>query len=514
MSRARPCLRPRPASRKARRAAVWRSAALLAAVSLFAFAVAGLGPSSHAQAHGSQRRDALSSAIDNLRRGGIHKIKHIVIIMQENRSFDSYFGTYPGAKGIPGLAGNRGRVPCLPDPHEHCVKPFHDRYDRNLGGPNSLSAARQDINGGKMNGFVSQAEGWYRRCRCRSAVPPDDEMGYHTGKEIPNYWTYAHDFVLQDHMFASVASWSLPTHLYTVSGWSAFCKTHKPASCRNEPQYPGYPPGWPPSHPAKKPPIYAWTDLTYLLSKHHVSWRYYFFNGTEPTCDSDRSKLCMPSTNGPQSLTIWNPLKYFETVHHDRQTKNIQSVKHFFSDAKKDKLPAVSWVVPSITTSEHPPNLVSAGQTYVTGLINTVMRSRDWGSTAIFLVWDDWSGFYDNLVPPTVDENGYGLRVPGLVISPYAKKGYIDHQTLSFDAYLKFIEDDFLKGDRLNPKTDGRPDPRPTVREDVRKLGNLVKDFNFRQKPRKPIVLPVHPKTDLKPGGLFFGWSSVTGNLG
>jgi phospholipase C len=155
-------------------------------------------------------------------------------------------------------------------------------------------------------------------------------------------------------------------------------------------------------------------------------------------------------------------------------------------------------VVPTTKISEHNRHgLISAGQTYVTGLINTLMQSPDWNSTAIFLTWDDWGGFYDNAIPPAVDANGYGLRAPALVISPYARRGYIDHQTLSFDAYAKFIEDDFLGGQRLDPATDGRPDPRPTVREDEPGLGNLSKDFNFRQKPRKPLILPVHPKTDL-----------------
>jgi phospholipase C len=134
-------------------------------------------------------------------------------------------------------------------------------------------------------------------------------------------------------------------------------------------------------------------------------------------------------------------------------------------------------------------------------LINAIMRGPDWKSTAIFLAWDDWGGFYDNVTPPRIDQNGYGLRVPGLVISPYAKRGYIDHQTLSFDAYLKFIEDDFLGGQRLDPRTDGRPDPRPDVREDAPELGNLVKDFDFNQQPRPPLFLPIHPQTDMiEPG--------------
>ena len=126
-------------------------------------------------------------------------------------------------------------------------------------------------------------------------------------------------------------------------------------------------------------------------------------------------------------------------------------------------------------------------------LINTIMRGPDWPSTAIFLAWDDWGGFYDHVRPPRVDRNGYGLRVPGLVISPYARRGYVDHQVLSFDAYAKFIEDDFLGGSRLDPKTDGRPDPRSSVRENAPVLGNLARDFDFNQKPRPPVLLPLHP---------------------
>ena len=156
----------------------------------------------------------------------------------------------------------------------------------------------------------------------------------------------------------------------------------------------------------------------------------------------------------------------------------------------------MSWITPSGSNSEHPPASVHQGQAYVTAIINAAMESPDWKSTAIFLSWDDWGGFYDNVVPPAVDQNGYGLRVPAIIISPYAKQGFIDHQTLSSDAYLKFIEDDFLGGARLNPKTDGRPDPRPDVREDEPVLGNLEQDFNFSQPPRPPVLLPTNPPTD------------------
>ena len=121
------------------------------------------------------------------------------------------------------------------------------------------------------------------------------------------------------------------------------------------------------------------------------------------------------------------------------------------------------------------------------------MQSSDWNSSAIFLAWDDWGGFYDGVVPPVADSLGYGIRVPALVISPYAKSGYIDPQTLSFDAYLKFIEDDFLGGQRLDPATDGRPDPRPDVRENLPQAGDLTREFDFSQPPRPPLILPLRP---------------------
>jgi phospholipase C len=186
-------------------------------------------------------------------------------------------------------------------------------------------------------------------------------------------------------------------------------------------------------------------------------------------------------------------LPRFDDVQQDGQLGNVQPLKNFYGAVHQGTLPAVAWITPSQGESEHPPALVSTGQTYVTSLINAIMRSPDWKSTAIFLSWDDWGGFYDHVKPPRVDGEGYGIRVPGLVISAYARRDYIDHQVLSSDAYLKFIEDDFLGRQRLNPRTDGRPDSRPDVRENVKILGNLAHDFNFRQKPRQPYLLPLHP---------------------
>jgi len=147
---------------------------------------------------------------------GIHKIKHVIIVMQENRSFDSYFGTYPGADGIPMKNG----VPtvCVPSPAGGCVRPYHDTADINGGGPHGEVNAIADVDGGKMDGFIAQRALAKSRCihpndpACASGVVPD-VMGYHTAAEIPNYWAYTKDFVLDDHMFEPVKSWSLPDHL-------------------------------------------------------------------------------------------------------------------------------------------------------------------------------------------------------------------------------------------------------------------------------------------------------------
>src|SRR5256712_1042168 len=204
---------------------------------------------------------------------GIHKIQHVVIIMQENRSFDGSSGTSPGADGIPMQNG----VPtvCVPDPKSGtCVKPYHDPKDRNAGGPHAAKNATADIDGGKMDGFVREAHAARRHC-----ANPDlpactndggtDVMGYHDAREIPNYWTYAQQFVLQDRMFEPNASWSLPEHLFMVSGWSAKCsKPGDPTSCVSALQVPDLPPDFVGKRGANGTaprPDYAWTDLTYLL---------------------------------------------------------------------------------------------------------------------------------------------------------------------------------------------------------------------------------------------------------
>ena len=320
-----------------------------------------------------------------------------------------------------------------------------------------------------------------------------DVMGYHTDEEIPIYWKYARTFTLHDRMFAPTDSWTLPAHLFLISAWSATCTDlDDPMSCSSDQKFPGGafadPPSniWTPSMGEPRP--YVWAPVTWLLYKAGVSWGYYVGEGTcvAPPCEH---------LEGIETAPVQNPLPGFTATAATGQLDNIRPNTEFLRDARNGDLPSVSWFMPEQDHGEHPPDSIEVGQSYVARAINAVMQGPEeqWLRTAIFLTWDDWGGFYDHVEPPVVDENGWGLRVPSMVISPWAKPGFIDHQTLSYDAYLKLIEDRFLGGQRLDPETDGWPDSRPTVREELERLGDLSRDFDFRQEPLPPLVLDPWP---------------------
>jgi phospholipase C len=283
--------------------------------------------------------------------------------------------------------------------------------------------------------------------------------------------------VLQDAMYESAMDWSGPAHSYMVSGWNAFCSdktnvttcapTHNGAEDHHDATVSkNYdcddfdattpPPSGTITCSQYLTPDFPWGDMTWLLHKNGISWNYY---------------------KQQQTPEYWNPLADFQTVHANEQLGNIQDTSNFYTAAKAGTLPAVSWIGPNPPVSDHPPHLVSDAQNYVTGLINAVMQGPNGASTAVFVTWDDWGGFYDHQAPPVIDSSGPGLRVPGFLVSPFAKVGYIDHQMLTFDSYNKFIEDVFLGGQRIDPATDGWWDPRPNIRENL--VGDLSQEFNF-----------------------------------
>ena len=254
---------------------------------------------------------------------GIHKIQHVIIIMQENRSFDSYFGAYPGAHGIP-MKGGKPSV-CVPDPITgKCVAPFVDHSDQNHGAPHKDTDSVADVDGGKMDGFIANAE---RRCTPGHKCLADDVMAYHVRSDIPNYWAYAKHFVLNDHMFESVASWSFTSHLSLVSAWAAKCPNpQNPMSCKSD--------LLPRDRTDNVPEPFAWTDLTYLLHKNHISWGYYLDHGEQTTANP----------NGVPK--IWNVMPGFTDVSQDNQSGNVKPLNDFMTQAQAGNLPAVSWIVP------------------------------------------------------------------------------------------------------------------------------------------------------------------------
>lgn len=405
---------------------------------------------------------------------GLDKIKHFVFIMQENRSFDSYFGTYPGADGIPPGV-------CLANPAGGpCVKPYHDTSAVNRGGPHGWANAKADIDHGKMDGFVAQADrGITTNGRefcppthktCPPGQDPRDVMGWHDYHEIPNYWDYAQMFVLQDHMFASVASFTLPNRLYSMAGQSGGYMTYE----------------------QRIPSSYRFAEITELLSKSNVTWKYYVTVGKQPDTADPRivgSGSKRPQT--PDTYTFFNPLPAFPSVQDNLgERSRLVSTTQFYVDARTGHLPQVSWIVPNDTVSEHPPSNIRVGMAYVTGLVNAVMEGPDWDSTAIFISYDEWGGFYDHVQPPDVDRYGLGLRVPGLVISPYARKGFVDHTVHSPASWLRIVEERF----DLKPLT-----RRDAIADDMRE------DFDFNQKPRPPVILSAtthgspYPYTPPKP---------------
>ncbi|MGZ5212170.1 MAG: alkaline phosphatase family protein [Actinomycetota bacterium] len=435
---------------------------------------------------------------------GISNLDHLIFIVMENRSFDEYFGTFPGADGFPRDAQGRIDV-CLPDPAVPgvCRRPYRDTNSYDQAGPHGEIASKIDINGGKMDGFVRAFRQIGNGCvvaanadtfPCRQATPgpngTPDVMGYHTAAEIPNYWAYAKTYTLNDRMFAPTDSWTLPSHLFLTSGWSASCPDiSNPMSCYSDQKFPGNMwaktgKQWIPADGGPRP--YIWGDLTWLLYKQGVSWAYYVGPGT---CVAPPCKDLL----GVETAPVQNALPGFLSVQVTGQLSNIRPNTEFFRSAKDGALPSVSWVMPVVGRSEHPPSSIENGMSFVTQAVNAVMQGPEWERSAIFLTWDDWGGFYDHVKPPVVDENGWGLRVPSMIISPWVKPGYIDSQTLSFDAYLKLIEDRFLGGARIDPATDGWPDSRPTVREDVSILGDLADDFDFSQDPIPPLILDPWP---------------------
>jgi phospholipase C len=371
--------------------------------------------------------------------GGIGNIKHIVFIIKENRSFDQYFGTFPGADGATSGKTSNGKTIALghtPDIMPHDLG--HGWFD-----------AHTAIDGGKMDQFDLVALG-------------SDLLGYTQMQQsdIPNYFAYAHQFVLADRMFSSLEGPSFPNHLYTVAAQSGGAignlnnVTNGAWGCDSDAgatvdvmDSSG--------HIAPQTPCFDFRTIPDSLQSAGITWKYY-------------------APGFGQAGYNWSTL---DAIKHIRNgslwSTNVVSDTQFIADAQSGNLPAVSWLV-SGPTSEHPPSSTCLGENWTVQQLNAIMQGPDWNSTAIFLTWDDFGGFYDHVPPPGVDAFGLGPRVPLLIISPYAKQGLISHTQYEFASFLAFLETRFsLKA--------------LTSRDAA--ANNMTDSFDFSQAPRAPFPL-------------------------
>lgn len=233
-------------------------------------------------------------------------------------------------------------------------------------------------------------------------------LSYYDWREIPNYWDYARHYTLCDRFFSSVDGPSEPNHLYTVAAQSGGMVNNPPPNINGQDG------------------VFTFPTMAELLEKTGVTWKYY------------------DEKPNPHLHSLWNPMPGFKAFQNSPELmSHLVGLSQFYEDAISGTLPEVCWIVPTAADSEHPPADSARGMRHVTDLIDAIMTGPNWKDTAIILTWDDFGGFYDHVMPPNVDLYGYGPRVPTLVISPYARAGYICHSTFDFTSPLKLIEEKF-----------------------------------------------------------------------
>ena len=370
-------------------------------------------------------------------------IQHIVIMDKENRSFDSMFGTFPGANGVTTFTGADGQV--------HPLTHQLDALIRDID--HSPAGAHLAYDGGKMDKF-SKIGG-----AMQNGVDMADSQFYQS--DIPNYWSYARTFTLDDAFFSTIMGPSFPNHLFSIAGEDANVDSNPPAGrwgCDS-------PPGATVEQRAPDGtithvyPCFDFQTLGDLLDTKHISWKYY-----------------APDQN--QDGYIWSS---FDAIKHIRfgpdWQNHVVNYASFIDDATTGDLPTVSWLVEPGAVSDHPPASICRGENWTVQQINTIMSNpTEWSHTAIILTWDDFGGFYDHVPPPPGPnpQTEYGFRVPTIVISPYARPGYVDHTIYGYSSMLKFIEDTL--GLPSLTSLDGQSN-------------DMINSFNFSQQPLPPLTL-------------------------
>jgi phospholipase C len=387
-------------------------------------------------------------------------IDHIVIIMQEDHSFDNLFGAFPGLNSSYAVSTAACEPNNTTDPSKGCTKPFNaDNISsafQSVVLANSWTAAHTAYNNGSLNGFV------YAQALAKKTNHTNFTLGYFTGKTIPNYWDYASYYGLDANFFTSALSSSYTNHLFSVAGQAG------------------------PSCEAVCNQLYNLTFPTIVtqLQSKGISSVFYAGNWNDSLdCKSINSAIIKNNTSS-QFDAVWSPLLSFPSLQLSASTcKDNLNTNDLLHNITSGYLPGVAWVTPNTTSSDHPGfSTLSAGQQYVTSIVNAISSNTAlWKNTAIFVTWDDWGGYSDHVAPKQVDTLGYGFRVPLIVISPYVKPGSISYgqpygTQEDFSAFLSTIEANW----GLSPLVGARDGVD----------ASLFYMFNFSQTPLNPLVLP------------------------
>jgi phospholipase C len=390
------------------------------------------------------------------------RIEHFVFIVKENRTFDHMFGRMPGVDGATeGVTCDGTRIPLRRAP------------DRTTGVDHSFVAGLTAVNGGEMNCFD----------RLRGDADRRNAYVQYREEDIPNYWAYARRFALADRFFSSVYGPTTIEHMWLVASQSdRFVDLVRPEQAGEGPQWEFCDDPlermWSfekmsereediayelEERPAiielldrfwiERPPCTDIKVLPDLLEKHGISWRYYFSGGPHMKV----MRMIEHWRNGP----MWD---------------KVVPESQLYEDLERGDLPAMSWVVPPQSGNDHPSaeHGICEGENWTVRALNAIMRSDDWPTTAVVLTWDDFGGFYDHVPPPHVDLYGMGPRVPAIVISPWARSGYVDHRVYDFSSVLKTAERLF---------------GLPALHERDRRASDMFGAFDFDQEPLEPLLL-------------------------
>ncbi|HEY2474304.1 MAG TPA: alkaline phosphatase family protein [Candidatus Cybelea sp.] len=376
--------------------------------------------------------DALASAT-TLRNGTPGPIQHVIVVIQENRSFNDLFATFPSADGtthgvMETPSGDQNITLTKMRLASKCD--FNHEYEAYVA----------DYDGGKMDGFSLEPSSG--SCGNKSLAP----YQYVDPKDVEPYWSLAEQYVLGDHLFQTQGSGSFTAHQDLVAG----ATTIDPAKTRSLVDFPRQKPWGCDAPPQTRTsllvavgskleyernkgpfPCLTYATIRDLLDARGVSWKYY----SEPII-------------GGTGAT-WNPFEAIKAVRYSAEweSKITTSDKQIFNDISAGQLPQVSWVIPDSQNSDHPSQHSDTGPSWVASVVNAIGESRYWNSSAIVILWDDWGGFYDAVPPPFLDQwGGLGFRVPLIVVSPYARSGYVSHTRYEFGSILRFIEGTFNLG--------------------------------------------------------------------